>query len=231
MPTPPCSEESGVSFHIVSFCLVCFCVVYFCSLEESAPSRAFLLQRAVNFPKGAGTSWLRRNYVSLLKENYAQVHPTQCDWGKIPDTDHMSQEDFRKLLERLDSGYKPPIPTAQFARQAGAYLGCVFNRSAAARLGINPFNRSEENSSSRRSNQLPWTPTLYGFFSYVGGGKAVMEIAKQRMIPRPKMLELRGNFIANNAWKTYYWMNQTSKYNRSVVNFGGLLIHCTFADF
>lgn len=78
---------------------------------------------------GAGVAWLKDNINSLLFEQFVQLHPTQVVLDDFKDKNNLSLEDFKSLLTNIDKQYKAPIPTAQMARQAGSYLGAVFNQS------------------------------------------------------------------------------------------------------
>eukprot|EP01054_Gregarina_sp_Poly1_P009707 Gregarina_sp_Poly_1__9706@NODE_616_length_7127_cov_52_867989_g472_i0_p8_GENE_NODE_616_length_7127_cov_52_867989_g472_i0NODE_616_length_7127_cov_52_867989_g472_i0_p8_ORF_typecomplete_len124_score4_10_NODE_616_length_7127_cov_52_867989_g472_i052215592 len=83
------------------------------------------------------------------------------------------------------------------ARQAGSYLGAVFNQQR--RL--------------REYNPLPWAPRTYGAMSYVGGNKAIVELTRKWNVPRPEVVRFMGS-RANWLWRLYYWSSQTSKYNQ-----------------
>lgn len=97
-------------------------------LEDKADE---LFNRATSnhFPEGAGITWLRHNATELLACGHAQLYLNQCDYNALEERDNLKLEEFKKLLATIDAGYKPPIQTAQMARQAGAYLGCAFNKT------------------------------------------------------------------------------------------------------
>lgn len=154
-----------------------------------------LYQKASSSKSGAGFDWLNRNKRSLIMQNYCQLHPSQCDVGNYRNRNHLNAEEFKTLLEDLDKSYKAPVPTAQMARQAGSYLAAFFNRSGS-------------------KWRFPFTPTNYGALSYVGGGRAVVELTYQRNVPKPRMIRIMGGLMANVVWRGYYWVSQTSKYNR-----------------
>eukprot|EP01056_Protomagalhaensia_sp_Gyna25_P004806 Protomagalhaensia_sp_Gyna_25__4805@NODE_48_length_6292_cov_422_749400_g36_i0_p2_GENE_NODE_48_length_6292_cov_422_749400_g36_i0NODE_48_length_6292_cov_422_749400_g36_i0_p2_ORF_typecomplete_len592_score79_32Pyr_redox_2/PF07992_14/2_6e44Pyr_redox/PF00070_27/96Pyr_redox/PF00070_27/2_3e13Pyr_redox_3/PF13738_6/1_2e03Pyr_redox_3/PF13738_6/3_6Pyr_redox_3/PF13738_6/0_28HI0933_like/PF03486_14/13HI0933_like/PF03486_14/0_64HI0933_like/PF03486_14/14Lycopene_cycl/PF05834_12/5_1Lycopene_cycl/PF05834_12/3_5e03L len=169
------------------------------SLAEKSDS---LFQDALQSHAGPSAHFLKTQRQKLLRRGFVQLHPTQCAEDTLASKKPLTKEEFKQLLESIDKGYHPPIPTAQMARQAGAYLGYVLNNEA---------------TSKRRGHTeyapLPFAPRYYGAMSYVGDNKAIVELTRRWNQPKPAVRRYMG-YPANFLWHSYYWMSQTSKYNR-----------------
>eukprot|EP01055_Gregarina_sp_Pseudo9_P005754 Gregarina_sp_Pseudo_9__5753@NODE_846_length_2138_cov_23_896617_g794_i0_p1_GENE_NODE_846_length_2138_cov_23_896617_g794_i0NODE_846_length_2138_cov_23_896617_g794_i0_p1_ORF_typecomplete_len653_score140_92Pyr_redox_2/PF07992_14/1_3e46Pyr_redox/PF00070_27/5_1e03Pyr_redox/PF00070_27/3_4e14HI0933_like/PF03486_14/5_8e02HI0933_like/PF03486_14/1_3HI0933_like/PF03486_14/0_13Thi4/PF01946_17/0_0065Pyr_redox_3/PF13738_6/0_99Pyr_redox_3/PF13738_6/0_46GIDA/PF01134_22/3_2e02GIDA/PF01134_22/0_11Lycopene_cycl/PF0 len=161
-----------------------------------------LYQEAKKSVFGPSPHWLKAHRQELMREGgYVQLHPSQCAEEKVSNHISLVFDEFKKLLEEIDKSYHPPVPTAQMARQAGAYLGTVLNQRAAKhRHPVAP---------------LPWAPRTYGAMSYVGNSKAIVELTRQWNSPKPRIFRFMGS-KANLLWRSYYWTSQTSKYNRII---------------
>ncbi|EZG69841.1 putative NADH dehydrogenase [Gregarina niphandrodes] len=158
---------------------------------------------AVNSNTGPCVDWLMKNRLRLLKLNYVQLDKRQ--WRlkgtleRWPLHQKLSVAQFKSLLKELDDGYKPPIPTAQIAKQAGGYLGTSLNRAM---------------SKPKLIPHLPFSPSDSGAMSYIGDGNAVLNINIRKNTPAPKGFTIFGGRGSKLLWHGYYWLNQSSFYNR-----------------
>lgn len=125
----------------------------------------------------------------------------------------LEKEEFKALLKKIDGCYRAPVATAQSARQAGSYLAARFNIDKSKSCPASTWSPFARNSLKSR---YPFAPTTYGAMSYCGEGKAVVELTTSHHSPKPKSVTFMGGFAANAIWRGYYWVNQTSAYNRVV---------------
>lgn len=123
----------------------------------------------------ANMAWLRGE-ARHLRRQYPQLNPLKFDLSKEPDSGSLNKEQLKALLERIDSAYRSPAPTAQNARQAGTYLAKSFN----AGLGKDTPAFCEE-----------WRGSL----AYVGNHNAVAQL--------PGYI-LKGGWLSLPLWKAVY---------------------------
>eukprot|EP00882_Tetradesmus_deserticola_P003879 GHRQ01004103.1.p1 GENE.GHRQ01004103.1~~GHRQ01004103.1.p1 ORF type:complete len:615 (+),score=301.43 GHRQ01004103.1:630-2474(+) len=117
----------------------------------------------------------------------------------VEDTDELTKEQFRALLEKIDSGLRALPATAQVAKQQGEYLAEVLRHGS--------FD--EESGVLRPSRkQAPFKYNHKGSLAYVGGDKAVMDI--------PKLGPIFGT-EAGILWRGYETFAQISLRNQVLV--------------
>ncbi|OEH79965.1 pyridine nucleotide-disulfide [Cyclospora cayetanensis] len=79
----------------------------------------------------ASLAWLRGE-VPRLARRFPQLNPLKFDLSKEAAGNVLTKDQFKALLERIDTAYRSPVPTAQNARQAGVYLAKAFNNGMGA---------------------------------------------------------------------------------------------------
>ncbi|KAF6266031.1 hypothetical protein COO60DRAFT_1633095 [Scenedesmus sp. NREL 46B-D3] len=117
----------------------------------------------------------------------------------VEETDELTKEQFRALLEKIDSGLRALPATAQVAKQQGEYLAEVLRHGSFDQQAgvLQPSHK-----------QAPFKYNHKGSLAYVGGDKAVMDI--------PKIGPIFGT-EAGILWKGYETFAQISLRNQVLV--------------
>ncbi|KAH0474837.1 MAG: uncharacterized protein KVP18_003519 [Porospora cf. gigantea A] len=153
-----------------------------------------LYEQAKNCSTGAGIAWLQSQQESMSSWRFPQLAESCCHLNDEQSQNHMTMEAFTGLLKRIDSKYRPPIPTAQNANQAGRFLSHAFNKASA---------------------DLPaFVPAFRGQMAYIG--------EKNSIIHTPS-LKLFGGASSSLLWRTFYWQTSHSLRTRvrQVVDYLG----------
>lgn len=165
-----------------------------------------LYEEASGSPTNAGTTWIAQ-HADRLSWNYPQLSKQVFDIQEFAAADHMKKDEFKALLHKIDTQFKPPPPTAQNATQEGRYLATVFNRYIGSDLD-DPTSKHTSSSNEHRQNNDP-PVYLYrwrGSMAYVGDGQSVIQT--------PNVGTWLGGPLTNFVWKLFYWSEQMSITNR-----------------
>lgn len=125
--------------------------------------------------------------------------PNQSPLATVEETDELTKEQFKMLLEKVDSGLRALPATAQVAKQQGEYMAEVLKRGK--------FDQ-EQGLLEVADRQEPFKYHHKGSLAYVGGDKAVMDI--------PKVGPILGR-EAGLLWKGYETFAQISLRNQLLV--------------
>uniref|UniRef100_A0A383VLR6 NADH:ubiquinone reductase (non-electrogenic) n=1 Tax=Tetradesmus obliquus TaxID=3088 RepID=A0A383VLR6_TETOB len=117
----------------------------------------------------------------------------------VEETDELTKEQFKALLEKIDSGLRALPATAQVAKQQGEYLAEVLKRGS--------FDQQAK-VLQPNEKQAPFKYNHKGSLAYVGGDQAVMDI--------PKVGPIFGTG-AGIMWKGYETFAQISLRNQLLV--------------
>jgi len=155
-------------------------------LEEQADQ---LFNVAQSHPSGAGTDFLKNS--KELTYRFPQLAPSKLVVKE--NRNKLSKAEFVELLKEIDTGYKPPAPTAQNAGQEGRWLACM----------LNDFDTQQD------AEKLPsFVETFRGALAYVGHGESVA------LTP---WFNIIGGFHSTFFWKTCYWAMQMSSHNKALL--------------
>lgn len=132
------------------------------------------------------------------KQSAVTPTPAATAGIELSEDTRMSKEQFKELLQKIDSGLRALPATAQVARQQGEYLAELFKH--------NKLTGTEE-------QQLPVSKSFKyfhkGSLAYVGGDRAVMDV--------PKVGPIFG-WGAGLAWKGFETFSQISLRNQVLVS-------------
>lgn len=169
-------------------------------LMEAASKEYSHFEEHAKFLERKNSRWIGRHTGAVRKLlGGSESSPVIDTLQTLEEDTELSKEEFRKLLETIDSGLRALPATAQVAKQEGEYLASI--------LVSGKFDE-KQNTFDLPEKTGPFKYFHKGSLAYVGGDQAVMDI--------PKVGPIFGR-EAGVMWKGYETFAQISLRNQLLV--------------
>eukprot|EP00922_Rhytidocystis_sp_ex-Travisia-forbesii_P063566 GHVS01094549.1.p1 GENE.GHVS01094549.1~~GHVS01094549.1.p1 ORF type:complete len:612 (+),score=98.56 GHVS01094549.1:249-1838(+) len=151
-----------------------------------------------------------------LSQRYPQISKSHWDFMIKPSHSNMTRRQMVEYLKEIDTNYRSPAPTAQYATQEGSYLARALNQF----YGTEAVDKRKRGTTvdecgdvGEEDSAVVVAPAFQekwkGYLAYIGGGQAVVDM--------PGGYQLFGGYSGLFVWKMVYLQLCKSVRNMMIV--------------